>query len=81
MVYYYFVAALSMCLPILINIAIYYVKYNLKAILYPILFMAIIFSPLQSALARIFIGFIYWVGWYFLAISKDERTIIKGFLN
>jgi len=60
---------------------IYYVKYNLIAILYPIIFMAIIFSPLQSALVRVFIGFIYWFGWYFLVISKDERTIIKDLLN
>ena len=60
---------------------IYYVKYNWKAIFYPILFMAIIFSPLQSALFRVFIGFCYWVGWYFLAISKDERKLIKGLFN
>ena len=60
---------------------IYYVKYNWKAIFYPILFMAIIFYPLQSALFRVFIGFCYWVGWYFLAISKDERTLIKGLFN
>ena len=60
---------------------VYYVKYNLKAILYPILFMIIIFSPLQSFLAKVFTGFIYWVGWYFLAISKSERKIIKDLLN
>ena len=60
---------------------IYYVKYNWKAILYPILFMVIIFSPLQSALVKVFIGFCYWSGWYFLVISKDERKIIKGLFN
>ena len=60
---------------------IYYVKYNWKAIFYPILFMAIIYSPLHSVLVRVFIGFCYWVGWYFLAISKEERTMIKGLLN
>ena len=60
---------------------VYYVKYNLKAILYPILFMIIIFSPLQSFLVRVFTGFIYWVGWYFLAISKSERKIIKDLFN
>ena len=60
---------------------IYYVKYNWKAFFYPILFMAIIFSPLQSVLLRVFIGGFYWAGWYFLAISKDERKIIKGLFN
>ena len=60
---------------------IYYVKYNWKALFYPIFFMAIIFSPLQSVLLRVFVGVFYWVGWYFLAISKDERIIIKGLLN
>ena len=60
---------------------IYHVKYNWKAVFYPILFMVIIFSPLQSALVKVFIGFCYWSGWYFLAISKDERKIIKGLFN
>ena len=60
---------------------VYYVKYNLRAILYPILFMIIIFSSLQSFFVKVFTGFIYWVGWYFLAISKSERTIIKDLLN
>ena len=60
---------------------IYYVRYNWKAVFYPILFMAIIFSPLQSVLLRVFAGCFYWAGWYFLAISKDERAIIKGLFN
>ena len=60
---------------------IYYVKYNLKAFFYPILFMAIIFYPMHSVLLRIFVGGFYWAGWYFLAISKDERAIIKGLFN
>ena len=60
---------------------IYYVKYNWKAFFYPILFMAMIFFPLQSVLVRGFIGFSYWVGWYFLVISKDERKIIRGLFN
>ena len=60
---------------------IYYVKYNWKAILYPILFMAIIFLPLKSVLMRVFIGFCYWAGWYYIAISKNERTLIKGYFN
>ena len=60
---------------------IYYVKYNFNAFFYPIVFMAIIFYPSQSVLARVFIGFCYWVGWYFLAISKDEKIIIKELLH
>ncbi len=60
---------------------IYYVNYNWKALFYPILFMAIIFFPIESMFFRIFIGFIYWVGWYFLAISENEREIVKGLLN
>ena len=60
---------------------IYHVKYNWKALIYPILFMVIIFTPLESVLVRVFIGFCYWVGWYFLAISKDERITIKGLFN
>ena len=60
---------------------IYYVKYNWKAIFYPIFFMLIIFSPLQSALVKVFIGFCYWGGWYFLAISKEEREVIKDLFN
>ena len=76
------ISFLFMSLSVFIKLFdIYYVEYNWKALFYPILFMAIIFSPLQSVLARIFIGFCYWVGWYFLAISKDEKTIIKGLLN
>ena len=57
---------------------IYYVKYNWKAVFYPILFMAIIFSPLQSVLLRVFAGCFYWAGWYFLAISKDERRQLRS---
>ena len=60
---------------------IYYVNYNWKALFYPILFMAIIFFPIESMFFRIFIGFIYWAGWYFLAISENERAIVKGLLN
>jgi len=59
----------------------YYVKYNWKAIFYPILFMAIIFYPLESTLARVFICFCYWGGWYYLAISRDEKKIIEGLFN
>tara|TARA_B100002051_G_scaffold271781_1_gene307175 strand:+ start:1022 stop:2440 length:1419 start_codon:yes stop_codon:yes gene_type:complete len=59
----------------------YYVKYNWKAIFYPILFMAIILYPLESTLARVFICFCYWGGWYYLGISRDEKKIIKGLFN
>ncbi len=74
----FFVMSLAVFIKLL---NVYFIKYNWKALFYPILFMIIIFSPPQLLLSKILIAGCYWVGWYFLAISNDERKIIKGLFN
>ena len=60
---------------------IYYVKYNWLALCYPLFYMSVLFFPIESLLSRFLIAILYGIGWYFLAINNNERTIIKGFLH
>ena len=71
----FFIMSLSVFIK-LFNI--YYVKYNWLALCYPVFFMSVIFSPIESLFSRFLIVILYGFGWYFLAISKNERTVVKG---
>ncbi len=71
----FFIMSLSVFIK-LFNI--YYIQYNWLALCYPLLFMSVIFYPIESLLYRILIIILYGLGWYFLAINKNERIILKG---
>tara|TARA_B110000438_G_scaffold173901_1_gene166196 strand:- start:844 stop:1785 length:942 start_codon:yes stop_codon:yes gene_type:complete len=60
---------------------LYYIRYNWIALCYPVLFMAIIYFPFYSLVSRMLIVIFYLVGWYYLAINNNERSIIKGLFN
>ncbi len=74
----FFIMSLSVFIK-LFNI--YYVKYNWLALCYPVFFMSVIFFPIDSLFFRFLIAIVYGIGWYFLAINNNERTVIKGFLH
>tara|TARA_Y100000768_G_C23915369_1_gene652096 strand:- start:57 stop:1292 length:1236 start_codon:yes stop_codon:yes gene_type:complete len=71
----FFIMSLSVFIK-LFNI--YYIKYNWLALCYPLFFMSVIFFPIESLFYRFLIVMFYGIGWYFLAISKNERIILKG---
>ena len=71
----FFIMSLSVFIK-LFNI--YYIKYNWFALCYPVFFMSVIFFPIESLFYRFLIVMLYGIGWYFLAISKNERNILKG---
>ena len=76
------VAFLLMSLSVFIKLYnLYYIRYNWIALCYPVLFMAIISFPFHSLVSRMLIAICYLVGWYYLAINNNERSIIKGFFN
>ena len=73
------VAFFIMSLSVFIKLFnIYYVKYNWLALCYPVFFMSVIFSPIESLFSRFLIVILYGFGWYFLAINKNERKVVKG---
>ena len=71
----FFIMSLSVFIK-LFNI--YYIQYNWLALCYPLFFMSVIFFPIESLLYRFLIVMLYGFGWYFLAISRNEKIILKG---
>ena len=76
------IAFIVMSLSVFIRLnKIYEIKYNWVAIIYPIIFMGIIFIPIKFLFSRLLIGVFYLIGWYCFVINNNEKNIIKGFFS
>ena len=60
---------------------IYKVRYNWIAILYPILIIVFISQFFHLLSYRVIIILFYFISWYYIALNKKEKDVIKGLVT
>jgi O-antigen/teichoic acid export membrane protein len=60
---------------------IYPVTYNWSALLYPVIFMGLVFIAGDDTWARLALTLFYPVLWFLFVINNEERTVLKSFIK